>query len=318
MNIFFQQIGILAILVVIGAGARHFNVVSPAAKDGLAKIIFNITLPLLIFTGIPGMEMTRSLATNSLVVLFFSFLVLGIMWAIGTMSSRALGLPPNMSPVHIVHTMFGNIVYLGFPLINELFPGGEGLYYAMLFHLSSSLIMWTLGVYLLNTANGFFHGLKNLLNPNTFAFILGFFFLVLQIPLPEFLAVSLGGLGDTTIFLSMLYIGFMLADISWKSAITSLQGYVLSFNKLLTIPFAALLLALGPMEWLSMHPGNLAYSVIILESAMPCMANIVVLAKIFGANDDMATQNVFISTIISIFTLPLVYFALKHFFPINC
>jgi hypothetical protein len=70
------------------------------------------------------------------------------------------------------------------------------------------------------------------------------------------------------------------------------------------------------MEWLSIQPGNLAFSVIILESAMPCMANIVVLAKIFGANDEMATQNVFISTIISLLTLPVVYFAIKYFFPL--
>ena len=264
------------------------------------------------------MEMTRSLLGNSFGVVFFSSLVLALMWGMGALSSRALRLQEREASVHTVHTMFGNIVYLGFPLINALFPGGEGLYYAMLFHLISSLVMWTLGVYLLNEQNtdNFLQGLKNLLNPNTFAFIIGFLCLIMRIQWPDVIQKSLGGLGNTTIYLSMLYIGFMLADIRWQSAVTSLQVYILSLNKLLVIPFAALILAIGPMQWLSIHPGNLAFSVIILESAMPCMANIVVLAKIFGANDEMATQNVFVSTIISIATLPLVFLALKHYFPL--
>ena len=100
------------------------------------------------------------------------------MTLVGKVSSRIAKLPPKSGSVHIVHTMFGNIVYLGFPLINVLFPGGEGLFYAMLFHLASSLIMWTAGINILqNNSKSWLSGLKNLLNPNTFAFLIGFLLL---------------------------------------------------------------------------------------------------------------------------------------------
>jgi len=47
--------------------------------------------------------------------------------------------------------------------------------------------------------------------------------------------------------------------------------------------------------------------VLILQASMPCMATIVVMAKKFGSDDLLATENVFISTLLSIITIPLVY-----------
>jgi len=48
-------------------------------------------------------------------------------------------------------------------------------------------------------------------------------------------------------------------------------------------------------------------SVVILESAMPCMANIVIIAKMYKVDENLATANVFVSTVLSIFTLPFIY-----------
>jgi predicted permease len=54
-------------------------------------------------------------------------------------------------------------------------------------------------------------------------------------------------------------------------------------------------------------------SVIILEASMPCMASVVIMAKEFGADDHQAVGNVFVSTIISILTLPAVVMAINRF-----
>ena len=312
-TVFINQIIILGVLALTGVLAVRFRVITEPVKEGLAQIIFNITLPLLILIGISEMDISLELVKNSLHTIIFSFLVIGLMTLVGFVSSRIAKLPPKSGSVHIVHTMFGNIVYLGFPLINVLFPGGEGLFYAMLFHLASSLIMWTAGINILqNNRTSWLSGLKNLINPNTFAFLIGFLFLSFSIKLPTSLSESLGGLGNTTIYLSMLYIGAILAGINWKKAIVSGQAYLLSFNKLIIIPFLALGLYVLMFRFLSFELDEPAASVIILESAMPCMANIVVLAKIYGADDKIATENVFISTILSILTLPVIYFVLGN------
>ena len=310
-----DQIAILGILVLIGIIASKTGIIAVPVKDGLAKIIINITLPLLVLTGISGMDVSVSLLKNSIFTLLFSFLMVVFMGLIGFLSSRLIKLPPKSSSVHLVHTMFGNIVYLGFPLINALFPGGEALYYAMLFHLVTSSVMWTFGISTLQGGIGTsgLHGMKKLLNVNTLAFVLGFLMLTFSLRLPPVMESSLGGLGKTTIYLSMLYIGAMLAGVSWKQAIFSLQSYLLAWNKLILIPLIGLLMYKGLEQFFSFPQDKLAAMVILLESAMPCMANIVVLAKVYGADDKMATQNVFITTLLSILSLPAIFFVLKYY-----
>ena len=315
LNVFFNQLFVLGVLVLIGILASYFKVIDESLKDGLAGIIFNITLPLLILTGISNMEAREGLLKSSLFVIVFSTIMTGLMWLSGYFSSKMLHLPKKIASVHIVHTMFGNIVYLGFPLINVLYPGGEGLYYAILFHLVSSLFMWTVGILILQDKRkkGVWTNLKPLLNLNTLAFALGFIIFMLPLKIPVLLNKPLEGLGKTTIYLSMLYIGAILAGIKWKDAIRSWQAYFLGLNKLLLIPIFGILVIAGLGRYFSFEPGSLAVSVIILEVSMPCMANIVVLARIYGADDKVAAKNVFITTILSIFTLPLIYFLLNYY-----
>ena len=46
---------------------------------------------------------------------------------------------------------------------------------------------------------------------------------------------------------------------------------------------------------------------------MPCMATVVIMAKEFGADDSLAVGNVFVSTIFSIVTLPVLVMAINRF-----
>jgi len=87
--------------------------------------------------------------------------------------------------------------------------------------------------------------------------------------------------------------------------------YIVSFNRLILGP--ALLIALF---WLiasltGFAPDKLVTSVIVLEASMPCMVTVVIMAKEFGSDDRLAAGNVFVSTIFSILTLPLVVMALE-------
>ena len=54
-------------------------------------------------------------------------------------------------------------------------------------------------------------------------------------------------------------------------------------------------------------------SVMLMQAAMPCMVNVVIMVNIMGEDDGTATANVFISTILSIITLPLILMSLSLF-----
>ncbi len=310
-----NQILILGILVCIGVFATKRGIINEALKDGISRLVFKITLPLMIFTNFTALEITPELLKNGALVILFAYISMFLLMLSGRLSSGILRLNRRKSTIHILHTMFGNHVFLGFPLINALFPGGEGLFYATLFFIVSSSLMWTLGIYMLNRENNTKIGenLKHLLNPNTIAFLFGFLFMIFNINLPYLLDSPLSGLGETTNYLSMLYIGAMLAQINIRGILSRGSVFVLSFNKLLLIPFIMILLVNAASSFFHLELSHTAGSVIILQSGMPCMAIIVVLARKFRADDELATINLFVSTILSVITLPFLYYLVGLF-----
>lgn len=313
-DIILHQILILGVLVIVGIAGSAFKVLNETIKDSLAKIIFNITLPLMLLTNFSSMDITPRLLVNSFSMVWLTFASMGFMLFFGWIVSKIFSLSAGESAIFKTHSVFGNIIYLGFPVVYALF-GEEGLLYASMMQLVSNLLMWTVGVVLLNTGNGMTirASILKVFNVNTYAITIGLIMFLFGIKLPEFLMKSLGGLGGSNTYLSMIYIGMMMYFSNIKGMIGSKSIYILSFNKLLLVPFLLILIVASLGSLAGYSPDKLVLSVLIVQSAMPCMANIVILAKTYGADDRLATANVFVSTILSIFTLPVILYIMSLF-----
>lgn len=307
IDIILPQILILSILVIVGLIGSKVGTISVGAKDMLAKIVFNITLPFLLFCNFSKLDITPRLLSNSLAIIVLTFITLLFMLLAGWLSTHFLRMTKGESAIFKVHSVFGNLVYLGFPVISALY-GSEGLLYAGMFQLVSNMLMWTIGVIILNQREGLslMMKVKQILNPNTIAILIGFLMFLFSIKLPEILIKSLGGLGDTTIYLSMLYIGSLMFYSNLKGFINSKKVYLLTLNKLIIVPVLILLIFAGVTSLFPERIDIKVISVLVIMSSMPAMANVVIMAKIFGADDKLATANVFVSTIVSIITLPLI------------
>ncbi|MBE0666413.1 MAG: AEC family transporter, partial [Bacteroidales bacterium] len=111
----------------------------------------------------------------------------------------------------------------------------------------------------------------------------------------------------------MLYIGVMMYFSDARGLLGRKIIYILSFNRLVLVP--AILISVFALfaSMAGFAPDRLVTSVIILEAAMPCMASVVIMSKELGADDHLAVANVFVSTLISIVTLPLVLMAINRF-----
>jgi malate permease and related proteins len=313
-GIIISQIFILAVVVIIGVIAAWVKVLTVTAKDMLSKVIFNISLPLMLFTNFLRLDATPKLLANSFIVLSVSGFVILFMFLAGWVVTRIFNIKGREAAVFRAHSMFGNTIFLGFPLITALY-GVEGLLYASMFQLVSNLIMWTLGVVVLTHGDGksWKKSIVRVLNPNTIATLSGLIFFIFSVKLPQLLVKPLSELGAANTWLSMLYIGAMLvlADVGGLLGKKSL--YIISINRLIIVP-AILILLFGAISALTgLYADKMVASVIILEAAMPCMASVVIMAKELGADDHQAVGNVFVSTILSILTLPLVLMAINRF-----
>lgn len=312
--IIIRQIALLATIVVIGLIACRAKVITAGTKDFLAKLIFYVTLPSLLFTSFSAIEVSPRLLANSLQAILLAALIMLFMLAAGSVAARIYGIKGAHASIFRLHSMLGNIIYLGLPVISAQF-GQEGLLYGSMFVLVSNIMMWTLGVAIITPGNSFSlkTGLKKIFNINTIAIISGFLLFLFSIRLPKFVLDTVGALGKTNTYLSMIFIAAVIYFADGRKMLGNRNAYLLSFNRLLLVPM--MLLGLFILFNL-IFPGVLrkeVVSVMLMQAAMPCMVNVVIMVNIMGEDDGTATANVFISTILSIITLPLILLSLSLF-----
>lgn len=309
-----NQISFLTILAFFGILASKFNILNEFSKEAIQKLVFYITLPLLIITKVSSLEITPAIIQNSGLVIGFTYLILFVQIIIGNISAKLLKLAERQAVIHSMHTFLGNIVFLGFPLLDALFPGGEAMLYAALYQLVMNTVLWTYGISRLNPIKEKtgINSLKKLLNPNTIALVIGLAMMIFNIQLPDIIYNPLAGLGKTTLYLAMLYIGILLSKSRVIQMFKKKDVLLLSFNKLLIIPILLILLIRIILNMFSIQMNEIAFSVIILEASMPCMTILVILAKRFGADDSKAMEDFIVSTILSILSLPFIIYLIHY------
>ncbi len=292
----------------MGIIAFRLKAISKDNSNGLVKVILKITLPLLIFTTFAGTKLNKEIISNFPVVFASAVFSVSILFLLSRLSAKLLRLDTENTALHTAHTMFGNVVFLGFPLLDALFPGGEGLIYATIFQLGHDALMWTWGIFVLSKGakQQAVHNWKHLINPATMAFLIGLFFMIFKIKLPDVVLKPLFGLGHTTIYLSMIYVGAVLAQVKLKPLVQNLRSYILSFNKLILAP-VILMFVLFLLKKAGLNISDKAAISAVLQAAMPCMIIVSVLAEELGLNARQAVENILVSSVLSVITLPGVY-----------
>jgi len=311
-SVIVQQISFLAVLILIGLVASKIGVIKAETRDTLAKIIFNITLPLLLLTNFSKLDFSHEILRNSLYIIIISLAVILFMVFIGIISSGFFKMKHAQRSVFIAHHGFGNVLYFGFPVVNALY-GELGLFYASIYTFVSIMLLWTVGVYLIsrNRQMSLRESIKKMINPNSVAIILGFTLFLLKVNIPDIILEPFVSLGGTTIYLSMLYIGALLGLMNVKGVLTNRLVYFTSANKNLLLPLLLILAFSFFKKNILTGLDPLILSVVIIEAAMPCMANVVIVAKIFKVDEQLAAANVFMSTTLSLLSLPLVWWVMN-------
>lgn len=305
-GIILNQLLILGILIVFGVIFAKCGIITENMKEALSRIIIDVTLPFLILSTFVKMEFTHDLLWNSGLVILLTLANLAFLHLMGAVSSRLLKLNIPDTTVHTLHTMFGNIVFLGFPILDALFPNGVGVFYGAVYQLASNTITFTYGIYKLSAGTQK-SGIKSLLNLNSGALAIGILIMALGIELPTQLTSSLSSIGKCTSPLSMIYIGALLAGMNFSKTLKRPSVYAISMNKLIIAPLILAFVYHGIINWLGLNFSHEAFIVVVMQAAMPCQTIVVVMSKRYGGSFDLATANLFVSTLLSIVTLPLLY-----------
>ena len=298
-----EKVIFVAIIMAIGFGMIKLKIIDISVKDALSRIIIRITAPLLIFTGMAGREYNQQLLNEAFTMFGIGAVVIVCLLMIGTAYGRLdKSLDETTRGVQTALMTFGNVSFLAYPIFDGMFPE-TGIFLASFYVLANDVIFWTVGTTQLNykVKSSIKDVMLKIFNPNTVAILLGVAFYLLQIKIPGMIFEPLKGLGGTTVFLSLLFIGITIGTIDVGNMLKKHPLYIAAAIKMIIIPA---LMALFLIRVFNFGLSNEAMIILILEAAMPIMTLVAIVSNEMKVNYKYAAEGVFFTTILSLITLP--------------
>jgi len=275
-------------------------------RQKLNRLVLAVFLPALNFKVIYGAEVNR--AFWQVPVLALSGLLVTV--AAGSALYGLLPLDRRSRGALVLAGAFGNVTYLGIPLLQGVFPAAvlEVTTTAILYEMTITPAHLLLGSTLASryagvSSAGFADALRRVAElPLLWAIAAALTLNVLDVALPAFLLGAASLLGNAVSGLMILSLGMALRIETLRD-----RGRQLGF----LLPCLVIKLALSPLVvWagaraLGVHQPFAAAA--ILEAAMPTQLIVLVVADRFGLDTELAALAALVTTTASFVTLPVVH-----------
>jgi len=301
-----NQVLILFVLILIGYIARKLDVIKESFNEALSDLVIYISLPSMLITSL-NYPYSPDMFMSSLKFILYSFVYYFVIYILSFAFLKFIKDEEKIKAIYQFMILFSNVGFMGYPVVNAVY-GRMGVFYTAIYNLPFNLLLWTLGIYVINGKEKKVSFLKNAFNIGSVSVILGFLLFSLSIKLPEPIFKALELLGNTTTPISMVFIGALLGNVSFKS-IVDLKLFYLCFIRLLLLPaltFFILFALIG-----NSNPYMVGIPTLI--AAMPAAANTAIFAEKFGGDPLLASKGIFLTTFFSIFTIPAVVILIKLF-----
>lgn len=297
MDSFFKMVDgqtVLFIYMAVGFGCRKAGIFNDVARDKLTDFVVFVTLPCMIFESFNMAFSLESLKQGALALLI----------AVG-MSCVALLLgkvlynrfPYEEKSILQYGTLVSNSGFAGLPVVSGAY-GDEGLFLGSLFIIPTRILMWSAGISLFTRADAKQAVKKVLLNPGIIAVEVGLVRMLFQIPLPHFVDTAVDNLGGCTSPMAMALVGAILVDVPLKTVFDLKSFYLVAVRQFL-LPG----ICLAALRLLHVDPLTIGVSVVI--TGMPIGSTTAILAQKYVADAKFAAKCVFISTLTSLVTVPI-------------
>ncbi len=293
---------ILFALIAVGFFAGRLRFVDESATRGLSKLLVNFILPALIISSMQQ-PFTPALRDEAFRILGLSFSLYGLGFLLAFPLVKALGARGAEAGAHVFGAVFSNAIFMGFPII-EAFFGRESLFFASIYNIPWQLLAFSVGAFVLARSGGKAArlGLSSFVNPATVAAIAGFLLFIAGIAIPGPILEAARLLGGTTTPLSMVLIGAILSRMESKGVLGNPRLYVTAFFRLALFPAIVYLILF------SLGFRGLTLGLPVVVSAMPVAANAAILAEAYDGDARTASSLVFLTTLFSLVTIPMLGF----------
>lgn len=300
--ILLKQMLVLFIMMLVGVCCRKCGIFNDEANKRISSLVVNVANPALILSSsinqeavIEGMEFVKTF--------ILAWGMFGVVMIIAHFIPRIIRADASEYGTYKTMTIFSNIGFMGFPVIDALY-GSEALLYATMFLIPFNILIYTYGISVMKGEKAGFK-LRKILNVGVISCAVALVIYLTGLPIPVVVEQAVDSISGLTAPLSMMVIGDSLTKIDLKKLFCNVKMLVFSAIKLLLIPIVGVSLIM----LMDLNP--LLTGVCMIMLATPVGSMNAMLAQEYGGDYELASQGVTITTLLAVVTMPLVSMILE-------
>ena len=299
LSVVFAKMAMLVLIMLLGYLCARIGITGPEFNQRVTPLMVKVLLPATILNSVLSVPdfSGRELLDYILVMTVMVALQMLPAWFLPRlMRTRS----EDVGATRLV-TAFGNVGFVGLPVVAAIF-GDEMVFFASLCNIPFNLALYSCSAAQLSPDGGRVRW-QDVLNAPVIATLLSVVLLLSRVHVPGVLADTISSVSGVTIPLSMLVIGTSLGGISVRSVLTDWRVYVVSAVRLLVCPL---------LTWLVLRPfaAGALLGISVLMAACPSAMLVTALCLQYGRSDAFASKCIFLSTVLSAVTIPLLIWLL--------
>ena len=286
-------------LVVIGFIAGKAGYLGGDFDRQLSRLVINITCPALILSSAMTGELPdRRYILPLLLISVLTYLLLAVA---GFLLPRYLARNPADQGAVGFALIFGNVGFMGYPVVASIF-GHEAVFYAAVLNVVNTFAVFTIGTVLITGAstNKERFEKKVLYSTPMLAAYLTMGIVALRIDhIPAAISQPLTMLGNITVPAALLIVGSSMSQLSLRTMLGNGTVYVTTLLRLALLPVGVHF----TMQLLGFSPFVVNINTLVI--AMPVATYGTILCLKYEKDTTLITATTFITTIASMVTIPI-------------
>ena len=277
----------------------------PAHAKTVSALLLYVSFPAMIINSFQTMEFSWSILGK---VAIFFLITMGLLAVSIVICFSLLYKKFDQAKYRMltIASSFGNVGFLGTPLIKGLYPNSPIVVcYSSIYTTSMTIMAFTIGVYALTTNKQYMSIFSALYNQGTISLAIGIIIYLTEWHFPQIFGDAVSLLARTSTPLCMQILGIRLATVNLYDLFTRPFVYVTTFIKLIVFPLFAYLI----VRFIPSFDEEFKASILILSGA-PSAAVILSLAELYNCEQELSANVVLVSTILCVISLPFLTFIL--------
>ncbi len=289
---------ILFIIVILGYVLCKMGYMGDKFDQKLSSIVIDITAPALILSSVMGDEQPdRNLILPLLGVGFVTYIILLVF---GFYVPRLISRNRDEQGMIGFALMFANVGFIGYPIVASIF-GAKAIFYAALLNMPNTFFVFTAGVMLIKGERNLRQlNFKVLFGPGMMAAFIAALLVALNIKTPDMIARPITMVGNITVPAALMIIGSAMARLPLKEIVGSPKVYLVSALRLVVVPLTIYFL------FKLCGVSDIVNDINTVVIAMPVASFGTMFCMKYGRNPSFITEVTFVTTVGSIFTIPLI------------